>query len=175
MAKAAGWRWLTGSLRWYSSQRSWVSFWQPVRHSRSSRARTRLDVLLAISKAFAQLQSKDKTGRLVNLRRKAKCADGLSRETLDASRRDTVNVEVTADWVESAGTLLRASTSKTVLGTVRRRLNSYILGIVLFAGARYLVGHRREVGLAKARQRSNHRATVASRKRIALPNLDKSS
>jgi hypothetical protein len=134
---------------------------------------TILGFLLAIGKAFAQLQSKDKTGRLVNLRCKAKCADGLSRETLNASRRDTVNVEVTADWVESAGTLLRASTSKTVWGTVRRRLNSYLLGTVLFAGARYLVGHRREVGLATPRRRSNHRATVASRKRIALPNLDK--
>jgi len=84
----------------------------------------------------AQLQSKDKTECLVNLCCKAKCADGLSRETLNASRRDTVNVEVTADRVESAGTLLRASTSKTVWGTVRRRLNSYILGTVLFAGAR---------------------------------------
>ena len=134
---------------------------------------TILGFLLAIGKAFSQLQNKDKTGRLVNVDRKAKCADGLSRETLNASRRDTVDVKVTADWVESAGTLLRASTSKTVLGTVRRRLNSYLLGTVLFAGARYLVGHRREVGLATARRRSNHRATVASRKRIALPNLDK--
>jgi len=92
---------------------------------------TILGFLLAIGKAFAQLQSKDKTGRLVNLRRKAKCADGLSRETLNASRRDTVNVEVTADRVESAGTLLRASMSKTVWETVRRRLNSYLLGTVI--------------------------------------------
>jgi hypothetical protein len=121
---------------------------------------TILGFLLAISKAFAQLQSKDKTGRLVNLHCKAKCAD-------------TVNVDVTADRVVSAGTLLRASTSKTVSGTMRRRLNSSLLGTVLFAGARYLVGHCREVGLATAWQRSNHWATVASRKRIALPNLDK--
>ena len=45
---------------------------------------TILGFLLAFGKAFAQLQTKDKTGRLVNLRRKAKCADGLSRETLNA-------------------------------------------------------------------------------------------
>jgi len=124
-----------------------------------------LGFLLVIGEEFAQLQSKDKTARLVNLCCKAKGADGFSRETLDASRRDTVDVEVTADWVESAGTLLKASTSKTVLGTVRRRLSSYLLGtVLLLAGARYLVGHRREVGLATARQCSNHRATVASRK-----------
>jgi len=110
---------------------------------------------------------------LVNLCCKAKGADGLSRETFNASRQDTVNVEVTADWVESAGTLLRTSTSKTVSGTVKRRLSNYILGTMLFAGTRYLVGHCREVGLTTARQRSNHRATVASRKQIALPNLDK--
>jgi hypothetical protein len=97
---------------------------------------TILGFLLVIGKAFAQLQSKDKTERLVNLRCKAKCADGLSRETLNTSRRDTVNVEVTADRVESAGTLLRASTSKTVWGTVRGHLNSYLLVTVLFAGAR---------------------------------------
>ena len=53
---------------------------------------TILGFLLAIGKAFSQLQNKDKTGRLVNLRRKAKCADGLSREMLNASRRDTVDV-----------------------------------------------------------------------------------
>jgi len=133
-----------------------------------------LGFLLAIGEAFAQFQSKDKTRCLVNLCCKAKGADGFSRETLDASRRDTVDVEVTADWVESAGTLLKASTSKTVSGTVRRRLSSYLLDtVLLLAGARYHVGHRREVGLATARRRSNHRATVASRKRITLPNLDK--
>ena len=134
---------------------------------------TILGFLLAIGKAFAQLQSKDKTECLVNLCCKAKGADGFSRETLDASRRDTVDVEVTADWVESAGTLLRTNTSKTLSGTVKRRLSNYLLGTMLFAGTRYLVGHRREVGLTTARRRSNHRATVASRKRIALPNSDK--
>ena len=134
---------------------------------------TILGFLLAISKAFAQFQSQDTTGRLVNLCCKAKGADGLSRETFNASRRDTVNVEVTADWVESAGTLLRTNTSKTLSGTVKRRLSNYLLGTMLFAGTRYLVGHCREVGLTTARQRSNHRATVASRKQIALPNLDK--
>jgi hypothetical protein len=68
-----------------------------------------LGFLLAIGEAFAQLHSKDKTRRLVNLCRKAKGAD-------DASRRDTVDVEVTADWVESAGTLLKASTSRGYQG-----------------------------------------------------------
>jgi hypothetical protein len=91
---------------------------------------------LAIGKLFAQLQSKDTIGRSVNLRCKAKGADQFSRETLNASRQDTVDVEVTAERVESAGTLLRASTSKTVLGTKRRRLSSYRLGTVLLAGAR---------------------------------------
>jgi len=136
---------------------------------------TILGFLLAIGKAFAQLQNKDKTGRLVNLCRKAKCADGLSRETLNASRQDTVNVKVTADWVESAGTLLRATTSKTVSGTVRRRLNSYLLGTVLSAGARYLVGHRRKVGLATARRHSNHRATVLRGSKSRFPTWIKGS
>jgi hypothetical protein len=49
---------------------------------------------------------------MTNLCCKAKCADGLSRETLNASNRDTVDVEVTADRVESAGTLLRASKTR---------------------------------------------------------------
>ena len=112
-----------------------------------------LDFLLAIGEVFAQLQSKDKTRRLVNLRCKAKGADGFSRETLDASRRDTVDAEVTADWVESAGTLLKASTSKTASGTVRRRLSSYLLGtVLLIAGARYLVGHHRGTGNGSATQ-----------------------